>query len=1017
MGKVCRLRVMLELDMSDNNIGDSGAICLCQWLLAHRQEVRCRVLRLSRNAIGDDALEWLAQVSSSQDSAIEVLHLSHNHVTESGAIALLLSIATHPSEAYPCLNRNGLFAPAVINLDGNSICKPEALFAQLQTHVGLRACLEETYTVCTRRYTACPHVHAPGLVCADTLRKHAAHAASLSTDLFRRIEEVHSGGRRDPPAIVGVLALSEQQLADTGGGTWGSMLRKQTHRCTLYVDEEFGAGLELEPVDEGLRVVEVFDYPGQTGLQSDDLIVAIDTWPLCARACPGDDEQNCRFGRHFRHGACLDVQRCQRSRKAPTLGKTTMQRFRCPRCSEGFTTWQPCLRHLRETGHGPPLKSGARAEDPAACARRWMNDCVAAALSSVPSNLQQEQVEVELIGIPGLSEGRRCSSLLEALTAGAVRYCNEFGCVLWTWPTGFELRLLHTASEGAPPSARAVTGLLEVLSFYLPELEARQEHETADEIMGPADWTAWLQGMLGQDEDVADAHHASITGASLNAAAPPFVPRSIADNIAGLRVVVLCGLPGSGKSTLAGELSSRLGWSVVNQDALGSRQACMKMARACLKEKESCVVIDRCNVDVKQRSVWVQLAMHDFGFGADALGCIWLDVSVDECEQRVMRRFGHSTLPAQASSKPVIHGFAESWQSPSSEEGFVRVWRMSSSVDMEMLWAELLVSSGHEHAVSELPQQASPHLPLACQQKDACLSSVNQPEVIPLHDHPKHDDSLHVRETATAKRSINPVASYGSPLETTDAERAAHSSEHEIAADNCVYVNETAAATRHVDPAASCNLLPEATNSERTAPRSDREIAAARLPKQASPFHPLLACQQMDDCLPLTSKHEVIPLHNRPQNNNCLDVREIASATGPCEETVSCGSPPEAADHYGGARSMDQSKLAPQAAPETQPCEFWRLPLATLDISDDEDLDDLLPLNIKPQPADNLAVRVRLHAEASSKIGKDSSNAEATGSQTGNVDTSTEPAKPDVTANFWRLPLPELHDDPDECQN
>jgi len=332
-----------------------------------------------------------------------------------------------------------------------------------------------------------------------------------------------------------------------------------------------------------------------------------------------------------------------------------------------------------------------------------------------------------------------------------------------------------------------------------------------------------------------------------------------------------------------------------------------------------------------------------------------------------MRRFGHSTLPAETSSKAVVHGFAESWQPPCNEEGFVRVWRMNSHVDMETLWAELLVSSGHENAVNGLtPQQVSSHLPLACQQRDACLSLVNQLEVIPLHDRPQHDACLRVRETAVA--------------------------------------------TRPVDPAASGDSPPEATNSERAAPSSDHEIAAAGLPKQASPS----PCRQVDACLPSTNRHETIPLHNCPQYNNFLRERGRAATTGPQDPTGSCVSAPETVDTHGGACSMDQTKPAAQVALEMQISEFWRLPLATLDMSGDENSDDL-PLDVEPQPVENLAVRTEFHAEVTSNTGKEGSDAEA--SQTGNEDTSTVPAKPDVTANFWRLPLPELHDDLDEARS
>eukprot|EP00411_Alexandrium_monilatum_P091689 CAMPEP_0175761808 /NCGR_PEP_ID=MMETSP0097-20121207/66861_1 /TAXON_ID=311494 /ORGANISM="Alexandrium monilatum, Strain CCMP3105" /LENGTH=220 /DNA_ID=CAMNT_0017071415 /DNA_START=15 /DNA_END=673 /DNA_ORIENTATION=+ len=190
-----------------------------------------------------------------------------------------------------------------------------------------------------------------------------------------------------------------------------------------------------------------------------------------------------------------------------------------------------------------------------------------------------------------------------------------------------------------------------------------------------------------QEEDSDDEDQAA--GSGLSAAAPPFVPRGLASRASWLRMLVLCGLPGSGKSTLAARLRAELGWEVVNQDALGSRQACMKAARDHLRSPGGRVVIDRCNADVSQRAVWVQLALQEFGLGALEIGCVWLDVPAEECDRRVLGRFGHRTLPPQASSLRVIRGFAASWEPPTAEEGFARLWRLASALDSEAFWAEL----------------------------------------------------------------------------------------------------------------------------------------------------------------------------------------------------------------------------------------------------------------------------------------------------------------------------------------
>ena len=82
------VRVLLEVDFSDNGISDSGAAFLFRWLLRRRKEVRCRIIRLARNKLGDASLEWLAALICAQHSAIEEMHLAQNAITASGAAQL-----------------------------------------------------------------------------------------------------------------------------------------------------------------------------------------------------------------------------------------------------------------------------------------------------------------------------------------------------------------------------------------------------------------------------------------------------------------------------------------------------------------------------------------------------------------------------------------------------------------------------------------------------------------------------------------------------------------------------------------------------------------------------------------------------------------------------------------------------------------------------------------------------------------------------------------------------------------
>ncbi|GIQ81413.1 hypothetical protein KIPB_002367 [Kipferlia bialata] len=70
--------------------------------------------------------------------------------------------------------------------------------------------------------------------------------------------------------------------------------------------------------------------------------------------------------------------------------------------------------------------------------------------------------------------------------------------------------------------------------------------------------------------------------------------------------IVLVGLPGSGKSTYCRTVYAPQGYVIINQDELGSRQACEAKMVMCLRRGRS-VVIDRTNVNSQQRKTWVDL--------------------------------------------------------------------------------------------------------------------------------------------------------------------------------------------------------------------------------------------------------------------------------------------------------------------------------------------------------------------------------------------------------------------------
>lgn len=136
-------------------------------------------------------------------------------------------------------------------------------------------------------------------------------------------------------------------------------------------------------------------------------------------------------------------------------------------------------------------------------------------------------------------------------------------------------------------------------------------------------------------------------------------------------VVILCGLPCSGKTTLAKKMESE-GWTRINQDDMGSRKACKRAMANALQDKNKTarVVIDRVNFDVNQRKSWLEIAN---GLRVPIIRCVKLDVSIDECKNRMASRTDHPTIKDAETGDRVIDQFAQIWTEPVKEEGFTDI--------------------------------------------------------------------------------------------------------------------------------------------------------------------------------------------------------------------------------------------------------------------------------------------------------------------------------------------------------
>ncbi|GAC72320.1 polynucleotide kinase 3' phosphatase [Moesziomyces antarcticus T-34] len=142
-------------------------------------------------------------------------------------------------------------------------------------------------------------------------------------------------------------------------------------------------------------------------------------------------------------------------------------------------------------------------------------------------------------------------------------------------------------------------------------------------------------------------------------------------------MLVLSGLIGSGKSTFARALVEHFGdWRRCNQDELGDRHAVVYAARTALLAGHN-VVIDRTNIDAKQRRTWLELARELNASTADGERTrsvvtisLTLTISIDEAERRLKLRVGHETIRTPEQALGILPHFLRTYQKATSEEGF-----------------------------------------------------------------------------------------------------------------------------------------------------------------------------------------------------------------------------------------------------------------------------------------------------------------------------------------------------------
>ena len=146
-------------------------------------------------------------------------------------------------------------------------------------------------------------------------------------------------------------------------------------------------------------------------------------------------------------------------------------------------------------------------------------------------------------------------------------------------------------------------------------------------------------------------------------------------------MIITVGLPGSGKSYFAENLIAQSGhrWARINQDLLKTRKACEAAAKKHLSKGHH-VLIDRTNIDIWQRAVWLNLAQQ---CGVSRVFCLYIGTPSGVCKNRIMSRVDHPTLPPTRESTCVVDMFLESFIPPVKEEGFTEMKTVSSDQEVD----------------------------------------------------------------------------------------------------------------------------------------------------------------------------------------------------------------------------------------------------------------------------------------------------------------------------------------------
>lgn len=139
-------------------------------------------------------------------------------------------------------------------------------------------------------------------------------------------------------------------------------------------------------------------------------------------------------------------------------------------------------------------------------------------------------------------------------------------------------------------------------------------------------------------------------------------------------VVILVGAPGSGKTTFCNDVMSaaQRNWTRICQDTIangkaGTKSQCLQSANIALKDGKN-VLIDRCNLELEQRSEFVKLG----GAQVDVHAVV-LDLPARVCISRSVKRSGHEGNLQGGKAAAVVNRMLQKRVPPKLNEGFSRI--------------------------------------------------------------------------------------------------------------------------------------------------------------------------------------------------------------------------------------------------------------------------------------------------------------------------------------------------------